>query len=257
MAYLKTRNKQVKLEVHKDNTVAARLYRKLGFLELKDYRIYMIRTFLFFLLFIPGSAFSTLLAQPGTYSEWDTSVLVMANTGAGMEYLSDDEKRVIMLTNLARTDGPLFAGTFLKRYLEMTGTKPNKYTLSLYEDLMSVKDLPMLIPEKDLYDVARAHAIQSGKTGYEGHKGFNKRYEKVLGKYRAVGENLNYGNHSPFQIVMRLLIDEDIPDLGHRHNMLDESFNSIGISIKPHKKYDYNCVMSFGALTRSYLDYIR
>jgi ribosomal protein S18 acetylase RimI-like enzyme len=257
MAYLRTQKKQVKLEVHKDNHVAVRLYKKSGFLELKDYRVFMIRAFLFLLLFLVAAPRSPLHAQPGPYSEWDTVVLVKANTGAGIDYLSDDEKRVILLTNLARTNGPLFAETFLKRYLEMTETPPNNYTMSLVDELMTVKDLPLLIPEKDLYIVARSHAIESGKSGQAGHKGFSRRYKPMLEKYNTVGENCDYGNHSPLQVVMRLLIDEDISDLGHRHNMLDESYNSVGVSIKPHKEYDYNCVMSFGTLTRSYLDVIR
>jgi|GEM_PF-84592 len=257
MAYLKTKHKQVKLEVHKDNTTAIRLYKKFGFFEFENYRTFMIRAFLLLLFFLPGPTLSALLAQTGQYAEWDTSVILLANTGADADYLSDDEKRVILLTNLARTNGSLFARTFLKRYLEMSETKPNNYTMSLYDDLMSVQGLPLLRPEKDLYNVARSHAIQSGKSGYAGHKGFNKRYKSLLEKYRTVGENCDYGNHSPLQIVMLLLIDEGIPDLGHRTNMLDENFNSIGVSIKPHKKYDYNCVMSFGTLTRSYLDFIK
>jgi uncharacterized protein YkwD len=57
--------------------------------------------------------------------------------------------------------------------------------------------------------------------------------------------------------VLQLLIDEGIEDLGHRNNILNPRFNSIGVSIKPHKSYDYNCVMSFGMLPRSYEDFIQ
>lgn len=257
MEYLRSMNKQVKLEVHKDNAAAISLYRKFGFRHFEDYQIFMIRTFMILLFFSLVSTRSILQAQSNPYAEWDTSVLVRANTAAGIDYLTEDEKRIILLTNLVRTDGPLFAETFLKRYLEMTETRSNTYTKSLYDDLMAVQDLPILIPEKDLSGVARSHAIQSGKSGYAGHKGFSNRYKSIREKYMAVGENCNYGNHSPLQVVMRFLIDEDVPDLGHRHNMLDENFNSVGVSVKPHKRYDYNCVMSFGTLTRSYLDVIR
>jgi uncharacterized protein YkwD len=68
-----------------------------------------------------------------------------------------------------------------------------------------------------------------------------------MGKYSYVGENCYYGMEDPVVIVIKLLIDEGVKDLGHRHNMLEPSFNSVGVSIKPHKQYGYNCVMDFGA----------
>jgi len=256
MNYIRKMKKQVKLEVQKDNRAAIKLYEKLGFFAFKDYYIYMIRNFLILFLFIWATALP-LKAQNSFFADWDTAVIVMANTGAGLDFLSDDERTVILLTNLARIDGPLFAKTFLKRYLELTETKPNKYTKSLSRDLLEVIDLSILVPEKDLYNVARGHAIKSGKSGHAGHKGFQKRYKVIMETYMAVGENCDYGNHSPLQIVMRLLIDEDVEDLGHRQNMFDDKFNAIGVSIKPHKEYDYNCVMSFGSVGRSYLDYVK
>ncbi len=256
MNYIRKMKKQVKLEVHKDNRAAISLYEKLGFFAFKDYHIYMIRNLLILLLFILTAALP-LKAQNELYTDWDTAVIVRANTGAGMDFLSDEERTVILLTNLARIDGPLFASTFLERYLELTGTTPNKYTKSLSMDLLEVVDLPVLIPEIDLFNVARDHAIRSGKSGYAGHRGFQKRYKGVMERYMAVGENCDYGNHSPIQIVMRMLIDEGVEDLGHRENMFDDKYNAIGVSIKPHKVYDYNCVMSFGQAGRSYLDYVR
>ena len=41
--YLKKAGNQVKLEVHKDNTIAKRLYKKLGFFSYNNYDIFMIR----------------------------------------------------------------------------------------------------------------------------------------------------------------------------------------------------------------------
>ena len=62
----------------------------------------------------------------------------------------EDEKKVILYTNLARTDGLLFTKTILKQYLSLKDMKTTNYIRSLYRDLQDVKDLPMLIPEKDL-----------------------------------------------------------------------------------------------------------
>ena len=192
-----------------------------------------------------------------TYPGWDESLIAKANTAKDSEFMKEDEQKVLLIANLARLDGPLFAGTILKQYLILKDKKSNKYIRTLYRDLQEVKDLPLLLPEKDLYDVARDHATRSGLKGYEGHKGFKNRYTPLMPRYMEVGENIYYGEYTPEEIVLQLLIDEGIEDLGHRHNLLNPGFNSLGISIKPHKEYGYNCVMSFGKLPRSYEDYVR
>ncbi len=216
-------------------------------------------TFILFVLLLPGMhGLQPLEAQDFTeFGSWADSVLARANTAADSEFLNRDEKKVIMLVNMARLDGPLFAETLLKEYLVLKGKDGNAYTRSLYRDLRKVQNLPLLLPEKDLYRIARDHAITSGKKGYQGHKGFKRRYDPALTKYMEVGENIYYGRYTPEEIVLQLLIDEGVRDLGHRMNLLNPRFNSIGVAIKPHKNFEYNCVMSFGMLPRSYMDYVR
>lgn len=189
--------------------------------------------------------------------QWDKETLIRAGTAENVDFLSEDEKMIILYANLARTNGPLFASTFLDEYLRIKEIKPNSYTRSLYKDLQQIRELPMLLPEGDLYKVAREHASRSGKKGYEGHKGFRQRYTPLMKRYTEVGENIYYGPYTPLEIVIQLLIDEGIEDLGHRRNLLSPKFNSIGVAIKPHKTYEYNCVMGFGQLPRSYLDFIQ
>lgn len=43
MKFAKEKNVQIKLEVHQSNEVAIKLYEKLGFRSLGDYRVYIIR----------------------------------------------------------------------------------------------------------------------------------------------------------------------------------------------------------------------
>ena len=205
--------------------------------------------------------FTWLTALVGQKSElswrWDKETLIQARTAEDADFLHEDEKQVILYANLARANGRLFASTFLDEYIRIKKLKPNSYTRSLYDELRQVRDLPMLLPEKDLYKVAREHASWSGKKGYEGHKGFKQRFSPIMKKYAEVGENIYYGPYTPLEIVIQLLIDEGIEDLGHRKNLLSPKFNSIGVAIKPHKTYEYNCVMGFGQHPRTYLDYVQ
>lgn len=215
-----------------------------------------IRTFFLAILIFPGM--SVLLGQTVEFSwRWDEETILKARTAEDADYLSDDEKKIILYANLARANGRLFASTFLDEYIRIKKIKPNSYTRSLYAELQQVRDLPMLLPERDLYKVAREHASWSGKKGYEGHKGFKQRFTPLMKKYAEVGENIYYGPYTPLEIVIQLLIDEGIEDLGHRHNLLSPKYNSVGVAIKPHKTYEYNCVMGFGLLPRSYLDFVQ
>jgi hypothetical protein len=187
-----------------------------------------------------------LIAQP----EWPQSVIKKANTAQDTRYLKDKEKEVIFYINLARADGELFTENFLKRYIDSNGIEPDSYITSLIKDLKSTHNLPMLYPEPDLYYVAREHAIQSGKSGKKGHQGFKRRFRDLGSIYSSYGENCYYGRDHPLSIVIKLLIDEGVKDLGHRFNMLDPGFDSIGVSIMPHKTYGYNCVIEFGSKIR-------
>jgi uncharacterized protein YkwD len=39
-------------------------------------------------------------------------------------------------------------------------------------------------------------------------------------------------------IILQLLIDDDVPSLGHRINCLNKEYTKIGVSVQPHKKWD-------------------
>jgi len=123
---------------------------------------------------------------------WDPALLEKANTAKNVRYLKEDEKKVIFYTNLARINGQLFADTYLKWFLDSTQAKTNNYVRSLYKDLKKIKDLPVLYSQNDLFNVARDHAIKSGKTSHEGHRGFKSRFKPVMGTYNYVGENCYY-----------------------------------------------------------------
>ncbi len=198
-----------------------------------------------------------LSAQSNPWHAWDADVVRTLNTGADIEYLNEEEKKVILFMNMARHDGPLFAETFLTVYMHEKHVEKNSYTKSLHRDLKKNSGLVPLIPEQDLTAVAQGHALKSGEKGTTGHSGFKKRFERLMGNpYTHVGENCSYGYEQAIDIVISLLIDEGVKELGHRHNILAPDFNSIGIAIRPHRSYRTNCVMDFGSRDRSAMNEI-
>lgn len=215
---------------------------------------HLVRTIylLSFLLLQPGLKTS---AQSSVWDSWDTETVRSLHTGSDISWLNGEEQKVILFMNMARHNGPLFAETFVKSYMEENQIENTSYLRSLYRDLQDVSDLTPLIPETDLTAIAVGHAIKSGETGHVGHRNIQKRFEPLKGNpYYEWGENCSYGYDQALSIVITLLIDEDIKGVGHRKNILKESYNSVGVAIRPHKTYRFNCVIDFGQKSRSDLN---
>ena len=200
------------------------------------------------------SCFSA-LAQSQSFEKWNAPEYGEVNSGKEVPYLGKDEIEIIRLLNLARMNGPLFSSTYLKSYTDSTG-KINKWTRTLQRDLSKLKPLAPLLPAMDLREEALIHAADMGGKGKVGHvtssgKGPKARFKKLVKLYGIVGENCDYGNEKPLDIVMSLLIDEGVSSLGHRKNILSKKFYFIGVATRPHKKWVYSCVMDFGGKRRT------
>ena len=194
----------------------------------------------------------TLCMAQNPWDLWDANVVRELNTASEVNYLSDEEKKVILVMNMARQDGPLFVRTLLADYVEENQVENSSYLRSLRKDLNNVEGLIPLQPEKDLTSAAQGHALKSGETGRVGHQDFNKRFDPLMGNpYTHVGENCSYGYETAMDIVISLLIDEGVKDQGHRKNILSVDFNSVGVAIRSHKTYRINCVTDFGHRKRT------
>lgn len=205
---------------------------------------------LFILLYI-----STILSfQPKPV--WTKAELEKANTAKNEAYLTGEEKKVIMLVNLARMDGKKYLQTFFHDF-NQTGynrmkSSDNRYMVSLRNDLDKVKDLPMLQPDRGLWKAADYHAKDSGKNGITGHTssdgtGFSKRLPRYIKGWSKIAENCSYGYNDAISIVGQLLLDEGVPSLGHRKSIINPDLDYIGVAIAPHSGYRFNCVMDFCA----------
>ena len=178
---------------------------------------------------------------------WPIDQLNYASVDNDVLFMSQDEKDVIFICNLARVNGPLFISTILEPYMGAKNIKSDRYVRSLIKTLEQQKSYPALVTDNLLYQLAYSHAISSGQSGTVGHDGFEKRFDKAKDYYWTFAENCYYGRDIPIEIAMGLLIDKGEADLGHRKNILDQKLGYVGVSIQPHRSvYEYNCVMEFG-----------
>jgi hypothetical protein len=180
-----------------------------------------------------------------------------ANTAANASWLSEEEKKVILYMNLARMDGKRFYRSFIPDYVKRHNqlfqpaiSRDNPYLQSLKTDLWKIKNLPMLQPDSLLSMAAAFHARDMGDNGLVGHDSsdgtdFGDRLNRFSENCHFAGENCSYGTSSAFDNVCDLLIDNDVPSLGHRFNILNPDFNAAGVSIWFHQVYRYNCVIDF------------
>lgn len=174
-------------------------------------------------------------------------LLQKANTAAEANYLTDDEKQVILYMNLARINGAWFVKNILNEVDRAPYTDEN--FKSLISDLNNSKDLEPLNPGKGLSEAATLHAKDMGKTGGVGHVSSDgtKTFERVkkYAKGGYMGENCSYGPSDPLSIVLQLLVDDGVPSLGHRKSILSKNYSFVGVAIEPHKTYGHNCVQDF------------
>ena len=178
-------------------------------------------------------------------TEWNKPEYRLCNTAAKVAYMSEKEKLVIYVINLVRTYPVLFAKTVLAQYPALSGkeelTKDQYYYQSLLTTLLAMDPLPLLTDNEKCYQSAACHAKLSGITGYIGH---NRNSDECQKKKYFLGECCQYGNDEPVEIILSLLIDKDVPSLGHRKILLGK-YTSAGVSIQPHKTYRFNTVLDF------------
>lgn len=190
------------------------------------------------------------LVSAQEYPGFPDKISAELNTAHSADYLTEEEKEVILLINLIRYDGAQFWESLAKPYIQAEQIAASRYTRSLEKDLNSSQRLQPLHPNKTLYNVAKRHAVASGKEGKLGHTSsagtFEQRLKPLIGEFNYLLENSDYGSSEAMDIVMNLMIDDGIPDVGHRKNIMHEKVNTIGVAIAPHKTYRHTCVQVFG-----------
>ena len=195
---------------------------------------------------------ATLFAQTATVSPlasyskiWNDKKYSLCNTAAGANYLTSNEKEIIYILNLVRTNPALFAKTVLLKYPAVSGNgylaTDSFYFKSLVNTLNKMEPLGLLYPDNKCFESAKYHAIASGIAGYVGH--VRKTKDSKEKKYYN-GECCDYGNSDPLEIILSLLIDTGIPSLSHRNIFLG-NYTKVGVSVQPHKKYGVNAVFDF------------
>jgi uncharacterized protein YkwD len=180
-------------------------------------------------------------------TNWDYETLKKIKKASFHPLCGRKSNNVVFYTNMARVDGKKFVSTVLRPYLELVGdTAYSPFLQSLINQLNSKKNQPPLKHNLWLEMMAKSYATRAGREGITGHDRFDQRFQLLTSLRKTVGENCSYGKYAPVEVVVQLLIDEDVPNLGHRRNILSNTFKKIGVGFAPHKSFlGINCVQDF------------
>ena len=116
--------------------------------------------------------------------------------------------------------------------------------------LENATPLPALTAAEGLSRAAADHVRDQGPKGTTGHDGSDgsKPRDRVGRHGRwdvVVGENLSYGPDQARRVVMGLIIDDGVPDRGHRHNIFNDEYRFIGVACGPHKTFRTMCAVDY------------
>jgi hypothetical protein len=88
---------------------------------------------------------------------------------------------------------------------------------------------------------------QRGATGHIGGDGSNPgmRVQRRGGQI-YVGESITYGPDNAVDAVRQLVIDDNVPNRGHRAMLFETRWRHAGAACGRHRSYRWSCVIDFG-----------
>lgn len=190
-----------------------------------------------------------------------------AATAASRETMG---RQILAETNLARTQPAQYAAYLREmksRFVGKAYRLPNSTTMVMTSEGVPAVDeaIAFLAKQKPLHPLAWSPGLaeaaeelireqgRTGQTGHDGGKsgGMRERVERHGSWSGRIGENIGYGPNTARLMVMELIIDDGVPDRGHRKNIFSHHFKTAGAACGAHPVYRNMCVMEFATIFNS------
>jgi uncharacterized protein YkwD len=156
---------------------------------------------------------------------------------------------------------PLFNGNLIKKPGMTVSIRTNEGTAAVREAIAVLQrqaPLSGLTLSSGMSAAAADLANDQRRTGAMGHSGSDgsspgSRLSAHGTWQMSYSENVDYG---PFltgrDVVVDLLVDDGVPDRGHRRNIFDGSAHVVGIACGPHPQFRSMCVVdqAYGFVSR-------
>ncbi len=144
-----------------------------------------------------------------------------------------------------RALGTRFEGTLwrLRDHVPIRTNEGRQAVLEAAEFLERVQPIPGVVGfSEGLHAAAWELVAEQGPSGQTGHLGvngstFGERIRRQGQPGALIGEVINYGRETPRMTVIELVIDDGVPDRGHRKNLFNADFRVAGAAVGEHKGY--------------------
>jgi len=189
-------------------------------------------------------------------------LLVLATPAVALE--QNLAMRVLAEINLARSEPRVYAGflrdfrgRFRGKFYQLPGSTTRMQTsegVKAVDEAIKFLDRQKKMSQLSWSDglaVAAADlAVEQGQSGDTGHvgrqsHGMRERIEKHGQWEKSISENIGYGPEDPREMVMQLIVDDGVPNRGHRKNIFSSAFNVAGVACGPHPNFRSMCVIDF------------
>jgi len=142
--------------------------------------------------------------------------------------MSTRETQMVEEINLVRSD-PAGYVKFIKDFLKTSNA--GKHTIAaaneLMDELKRLQPLNTLKINMDMYRDAKGYGVSMMQNNSIEHSDL------------PYNENLSFGIENIREVIIDLLIDDDIPDRGHRRNILKKNISMIAVHELPGTVEDY------------------
>ncbi|HVB03381.1 MAG TPA: CAP domain-containing protein [Chitinophagaceae bacterium] len=151
--------------------------------------------------------------------------------------IKQQEVQVFKYINQLRQDPRRFFNQFIIPYADSDRRIDRSYIRSLRAIVNQLNTLPPLTVSQTMEKTARFMSrdlarFNGRKLSHTSSGGLTFEERMKNAGVDCAGENLYSGiDRTPLQMVMDLLIDWRVPSLGHRKNLLNPRYTSIGIAI--------------------------
>ncbi|NJC40760.1 uncharacterized protein YkwD [Brevundimonas alba] len=145
----------------------------------------------------------------------------------------------------------LFRGDRIERPGE-TAIVTNEGTAAVDEAIAFLEaqaPLPALRGNPGLDQAAGEHATDQALSGAVAHTGADGSSPadrmRRRGRWSATGEAIAYGPDRAEDVILQLIVDDGVPDRGHRRILFNPVYGLVGSACAPHRVWRRVCVLDF------------
>ena len=199
------------------------------------------------------------------------AVLIASCAPAGPALHADTPRRevetvsradIVAELNAARTDPQAYARKARALRAQFNGDRierPGETDLLTREGPAAVDEaiaflegqapLPSLREAPGLTRAAADHVSEQGRTGAVAHVGEDGSSPadrmRRQGRWSATGEAIAYGAERAEDVILQLIVDDGVPDRGHRRILFSPAYTLVGAACAPHPVWRTACVLDF------------